>query len=78
MVNEMSMPEWIVPMAATLTQDRNEGEVRWTVDRPDDLAFVRAVYEGLYPARPAFVSDDVRAFVGERPDLKTLGGDPRA
>ncbi|USQ98386.1 cytidylyltransferase domain-containing protein [Caulobacter sp. RL271] len=62
---------------ATLTQDRDEGEVRWTVDRPDDLDFVRAVYDALYPARPAFVSDDVRALVRARPDLRTLGGDPR-
>lgn len=63
---------------ATLTQDRDEGEVRWTVDRPDDLDFVRAVYDALYPARPDFASDDIRAFVRARPDLKTLGGDPRA
>ena len=63
---------------ATLTQDRAEGEVRWTVDRPDDLEFVRAVYDALHPARPAFTSDDVRALVASRPDLSTLGGDPRA
>lgn len=55
----------------------DEGEVRWTVDRPDDLAFVRAVYEALYPDDPAFTSDDVRAFVRTRPDLMHLGGDRR-
>lgn len=54
-----------------------EGEVRWTVDRPDDLAFVRAVYDGLYAASPAFTSEDVRAFVRRRPDLLTFGGDRR-
>lgn len=62
---------------AALTQDRNEAEVRWTVDRPDDLEFVRAVYDALYATRPDFSSDDVRAFVASRPNLKTLGGDPR-
>lgn len=62
----------------TVLQDRTEGDVRWTVDRPDDLDFVRAVYEALYPARPDFSSDDVRAFVATRPDLANLGGDPRA
>jgi len=55
----------------------DEGEVRWTVDRPDDLEFVRAVYEALYPEDPAFTSDDVRAFVRSRPDLMHLGGDRR-
>jgi spore coat polysaccharide biosynthesis protein SpsF len=60
-----------------LEQDADEGDVRWTVDRPDDLDFVRAVYDGLYAADPAFTSDDVRAFVRNRPDLVDLGGDRR-
>lgn len=60
-----------------ISQDADEGEVRWTVDRPDDLAFVQAVYDGLYPQKPAFTSDDVRAFVRARPDLHSLGGDRR-
>ena len=60
-----------------ISQDRDEGEVRWTVDRPDDMEFVQAVYDGLYAADPAFTSDDVRAFVRRRPDLAKLGGDRR-
>jgi spore coat polysaccharide biosynthesis protein SpsF len=60
-----------------ISQAADEGEVRWTVDRPDDLEFVRAVYNGLYPDRRAFTSDDVRAFVHARPDLAMLGGDRR-
>jgi spore coat polysaccharide biosynthesis protein SpsF len=62
----------------TLTQARDEGDARWTVDRPDDLEFVRAVYDALYVARPDFSSDDVRDLVARRPDLQTLGGDPRS
>lgn len=62
----------------TLTQARDEGDARWTVDRPDDLDFVRAVYAALYAVRPDFSSDDVRALVARRPDLQTLGGDPRS
>ena len=55
----------------------DDGHVRWTVDRPDDYAFVAAVYEALYPANPAVSSDDVRAFVRGRPDLIDFGGDRR-
>ena len=62
---------------AGLEQAADEGEVRWTVDRPDDLDFVRAVYAGLYGPHPAFTSDDVRAFVRGRPELIQLGGDRR-
>lgn len=59
-------------------QAAQEGEVRWTVDRPDDLEFVRAVYDGLYANNPAFDSDAIRAFVHRRADLAMLGGDRRA
>jgi spore coat polysaccharide biosynthesis protein SpsF len=60
-----------------ISQAEDEGELRWTVDRPDDLEFVRAVYGALYPSRPDFGSEDVRAFVRSRQDLHRLGGDRR-
>ena len=60
-----------------LEQAADEGEVRWTVDRPDDYAFASAVYDGLYPDDPAFTSDEVRRFVKGRPDLALHGGDRR-
>jgi spore coat polysaccharide biosynthesis protein SpsF len=62
---------------AFLSQDAQEGDVRWTVDRPDDLEFVRAVYGALYAAAPDFTSDQVRAFLRGRPDLARLGGERR-
>ncbi|MFT4253643.1 MAG: glycosyltransferase family protein [Caulobacter sp.] len=58
-------------------QDADESAVRWTVDLPSDLAFVREVYGALYAANPAFTSDDVRALVAGREDLRTLGDFPR-
>jgi spore coat polysaccharide biosynthesis protein SpsF len=63
---------------ASHAQAADEGEVRWTVDRPDDLEFVRAVYDALYADDPDFTSDAIRAFVQSRPDLLMLGGDHRA
>jgi spore coat polysaccharide biosynthesis protein SpsF len=44
-----------------LAQPRDEGHLRWTVDTPEDFAFVERVYAALYPAKPNFTSDDVRA-----------------
>jgi spore coat polysaccharide biosynthesis protein SpsF len=60
-----------------LTKTVDEGEVRWTVDRPDDYDFVCEVYDALYPAKPAFGTEDVRVLVRSRPDLARLGGDRR-
>jgi spore coat polysaccharide biosynthesis protein SpsF len=62
---------------AFLSQAADEGEVRWTVDYPDDYAFVAAVYDALWPDNPGFGSDDVRAFVRSRPDLARFGGERR-
>jgi spore coat polysaccharide biosynthesis protein SpsF len=62
---------------AYLSQPADEGEVRWTVDFPHDYAFVSAVYDALYPEKPTFTSDDVRALVRTRPDLAMLGGERR-
>jgi spore coat polysaccharide biosynthesis protein SpsF len=44
-----------------LTQARDEGHLRWTVDTPEDFAFVERVYSALYARKPDFTSDDVRA-----------------
>jgi spore coat polysaccharide biosynthesis protein SpsF len=41
---------------------------RWTVDTPEDFAFVTAVYEALYPAKPDFTSDEVLAWQSKHPD----------
>lgn len=45
---------------------------RWTLDYPEDLEFVRAVYEGLYREGRFFTTDDVLAFLEARPDVVTL------
>jgi spore coat polysaccharide biosynthesis protein SpsF len=41
---------------------------RWTVDTPEDFAFVNDVYEALYPANPAFTTEDVLAWQERHPD----------
>lgn len=46
---------------AALSRTPSLAHLRWTVDVPDDLAFVREVYERLYPADPAFGSEAIVA-----------------
>ncbi|WP_411286437.1 cytidylyltransferase domain-containing protein [Phenylobacterium sp.] len=57
--------------------EADDGDIRWTVDRPDDYAFVAQVYEALHSGNSAFTSADIRAFVASRPDLAKFGGDRR-
>jgi spore coat polysaccharide biosynthesis protein SpsF len=44
-----------------VTQAVDRSAERWTVDTPNDFVFARRVYERLYPANPAFTSEDILA-----------------
>jgi len=46
--------------------------LRWTVDEPEDLAFVTRVYEALYPVKPDFGFADVLALLAEHPELADM------
>jgi len=46
--------------------------MRWTVDEPEDLAFVRQVYAALYPANPSFRMLDIVALVEREPALHAI------
>jgi spore coat polysaccharide biosynthesis protein SpsF len=45
---------------------------RWTLDYPEDYELLRAVFEALHPANPAFGIDDVLAFLDAHPELRAL------
>ncbi len=51
---------------------------RWTVDTPEDFAFVTAVYEALYPQQPAFTTDDILAWQALNPDRVLINEMPMA
>lgn len=43
--------------------------LRWTVDEEQDLEFVRAVYQQLYPAKPDFSTEDILGLLNGNPQL---------
>jgi spore coat polysaccharide biosynthesis protein SpsF len=47
----------------------DRSEMRWTVDTPEDMAFVQAVYGAL---GPAFEMQDVLNLMDERPELAVI------
>ena len=61
-----------------MVNDEDLGALRWTVDDPDDLEFVRRVYAELYPADPAFGWRDVLALVRSRPEIAGINEGPHA
>jgi spore coat polysaccharide biosynthesis protein SpsF len=46
--------------------------LRWVVDEPEDLEFVRRVYEAIYPIKPEFGTEDILALLERRPELLKL------
>jgi spore coat polysaccharide biosynthesis protein SpsF len=56
---------------------RDLSDLRWTVDNPDDLAFVREVYAQLYAQDPAFELDDVLALLAREPLLNRTSADAK-
>lgn len=50
----------------------NLSSLRWTVDEPEDLEFVRRIYEALYPINPAFRMRDILALLEREPALGSI------
>lgn len=48
------------------------GNLRWTVDEPRDFAFIKAVYEKLYPVNHDFTMQDILALLNEKPELREI------
>lgn len=45
---------------------------RWTLDYPEDYAFIRRVYEELYPSKPGFDIEDVLDLLEAKPEIAAL------
>ena len=54
---------------ANFEGSENHSDLRWTVDTPEDMAFVAAVYEALYAGAPAFEMRDVLELLAKTPGL---------
>jgi spore coat polysaccharide biosynthesis protein SpsF len=59
---------------ATLVAERDLGAVRWTVDEPEDLEFIRAVVRRLGRARYDAGLEQILAAVGRAPSLAAFHG----
>lgn len=53
----------------------DRSELRWTVDYPEDLTFVREIYSKLYSDKDLFTSEDIREVISQHPELNRLESD---
>jgi spore coat polysaccharide biosynthesis protein SpsF len=49
--------------------------LRWTVDTPEDYAFVSEIYDELYPKNPNFDIDDVISYLQDHPERTRTAND---
>jgi len=54
----------------------DRSHMRWTVDRLEDLEFVRRVFEALYAENPAFGAEDVHRFLHAHPEIAAINSAP--
>ncbi len=57
---------------ANYTGARDLSHLRWTVDEPADFAFVSRVYAELYPAKPAFTTQDILDLIARDSSLGNM------
>ena len=50
----------------------NYGDLRWTVDEPEDFLFVQNVYERLYPEHKNFAMQDILDLLAKHSELMRL------
>jgi len=56
----------------SLQDGQDRGNLRWTVDYPQDYEFVRRVFEALYVRDPAFGTDDVHDLLRSHPEIAAI------
>jgi spore coat polysaccharide biosynthesis protein SpsF len=54
----------------SVVQPVDRSALRWTVDRQDDLDFVRSIFQQLYPRKPDFTQADVLELIERIPSLR--------
>ena len=47
---------------------------RFTIDYAEDYAFIREVFEALYPVNPLFGLEEILALLKERPSIYAING----
>ncbi len=61
----------------SVVDEANHADLRWTVDTPDDLALVRAIYELAGPSEAPLAYAELVAEVVRRPRLLSMNADVR-
>jgi spore coat polysaccharide biosynthesis protein SpsF len=59
----------------SVRQNPNRSNLRWTVDVPEDLTFVRAVYERLYDGDNGFGQEAIVRLLADHPELNRTDQD---
>lgn len=62
---------------ANYSGDQDFSDLRWTVDSPEDFAFVQWVYAELYPSNPEFEFVDILDLIDSHPERSRTSADSK-
>jgi spore coat polysaccharide biosynthesis protein SpsF len=54
------------------TLEKNYNHWRWTLDYPEDLDFMKAVWKGLYLQKPLFGFNELKTYLNKNPNIISL------
>lgn len=57
--------------------ETDRSKLRWTLDYPEDLEFISAVYRELYPVNPNFETRDILELLNKHPEIQALNENRR-
>lgn len=55
-----------------IVNNENLSNMRWTVDYPEDLEFVRKIYANLYTKNNLFTLNDILLFLRQNPEIQKI------
>ncbi|NQY74278.1 MAG: NTP transferase domain-containing protein [Candidatus Margulisbacteria bacterium] len=57
---------------ASFTRSQMLNHWRWTLDYPEDLIFVQAIFDALYKENPLFGLDDIQSYLTTHPEIAKI------
>lgn len=55
--------------------EKDNSDMRWTLDNPEDYQFIRKIYEGLYKEGEIFHMNDIIRFIKMNPEIQAFNSE---
>jgi len=76
-LNEINVIPWVQQNPdrfniRSVTGDHDLGDLRWTLDTPEDFELIEKIYSALYPGNPGFLMTDILELLESHPEWSSI------